>query len=179
VPAPPRRIAIVGVTGSGKSTLAALVSEATGIPWTSMDALIWEPGWRLVPAEERVRRWTALAEGECWILDALPGTGMGVLLPRAELVVALDYPRRVSLGRLLTRTVRRILSRESICNGNTESLRLALSRDSIIVWHFRSFAEKRERIAALVADPAGPRVVRLTSQRATDAWLEDLRRSLS
>lgn len=179
MPVPPRRIVLVGVTGSGKSTLAAHVSEVTGIPWTSTDALIWEPGWRMVSAEERVRRWTTLAAEERWILDSLPGTGMGILLPRAELVVALDYPRRVSLARLLARTISRIISRESICNGNTESLRQALSRDSIIAWHFRSFAEKRDRIAAMAADPGGPPVVRLTSQRATDAWLEDLRRSLS
>jgi hypothetical protein len=48
------------------------------------------------------------------------------------------------------------------------------SRESIIAWHVRSFASKRRRIAAWEADPAKPAVLRLTSTRATDAWLGSL-----
>ena len=88
---------------------------------------------------------------------------------RADVVLALDYPRWLSLLRLLRRTARRLRSGERICNGNTETLRGVVGRDSIIAWHFRSFAVVRREIAALESAPSGPPVVRLTSQRATDA----------
>ena len=49
------------------------------------------------------------------------------------------------------------------------------SRESIVVWHFRSFASKQARIRAWAAWPPGAaeKVVRLTSPRATRRWLED------
>ena len=179
MPVPPRRIVLVGVTGSGKSTLATRIAARIGAPSISMDDLFWRPGWVKVPAAERVPRYADIAAGERWVVDALPTAGRPLLLPRADVVLALDYPRWLSLLRLMRRTARRLWSGERICNGNTETLRGVVGRGSIIAWHFRSFAVVRRDIAALESAPIGPPVVRLTSQRATDAWLENLHRSLS
>lgn len=162
-----------GVTGSGKTTLAARISRVTGIPWHSVDDLTWEPGWIEVPADEQRRRVEAICAGREWILDTAYGKWLQVPLGRVELIVALDYPRWFSLQRLLRRTTARALDRRLICNGNRESLRQAFSRDSIIVWHFRSFRRKRRRIRKWCDDPAGPRVIRLTSWRQTQSWLDD------
>jgi adenylate kinase family enzyme len=175
----PERIVLVGVTGSGKSTLAARIAGIVDAPFHPMDDIFWSPGWVKVPKEQRVVSYAEIAAGERWVVDGLADASKPVLLPRAQVVLALDYPRWLSLARLLRRTARRIRSGESICNGNRETLREVLGRESIIGWHFRSFAEVRRDIAAMAADPDGPPVVRLTSQRDTDAWLEDLRRSLS
>ena len=188
------RIFIYGVTGTGKSTLAARLAGRTGIPWHSVDDLTWEPGWTEVPLDKQRQRISEICAGERWILDAAYPKWRDIPLARAQLIVALDYPRWVSLGRLLWRTLRRLIERnektysklrsaclrgmgsqvlnESFCNGNTESLRQALSRDSIVAWHFRSFAKTRARIRAWAASPPGAaEVVRLTSPRATDRWL--------
>jgi adenylate kinase family enzyme len=170
----PRRILIYGVTGSGKTTLAARLAAITGLPWHSVDELTWEPGWVEVPVEEQRRRIAAICAGEQWILDSAYGTWREIPLARAELIVGLDYPRWFSLQRLLRRTVARALDGRLICNGNRESLRQALSRDSIIWWHVTSFARKRRRIRRWSRDPAGPPVVRLTSARDTEAWLSGL-----
>lgn len=88
--------------------------------------------------------------------------------------MALDYPRLVSLGRLLRRTAARCVDRRLIGNGNTESLRNAFSRRSIVYWHFQSFSRQRARIRRRAASPAGPRVLHLTSPRQTEAWLAAL-----
>ena len=90
------------------------------------------------------------------------------------MVVARAYPRWLSLGRLVWRTLIRNLDHRPICNGNTESLRQTFSRDSIIVWHFKSFASKRAWMRAWAADPAGPEVVRFTSPAAARSWLASL-----
>jgi adenylate kinase family enzyme len=168
------RIFVYGVTGSGKTTMARQIAERTGIAWHSVDDLTWEPGWVAVSPEEQRRRIAEICAGERWILDTAYGQWREIPLARAELIVALDYPRWVSLGRLVLRTVRRAVDRNPICNGNTESWRQAFSRDSIIVWHFKSFARKRARIRAWAADSPGPAVVRLTSPRAARQWLGTL-----
>jgi len=167
---------IYGVTGSGKTALAGKVAAKTGLPWHSVDDLTWEPGWVAVPPEEQRRRIAAICAGDRWILDSAYRSGLEVPLGRADLIVALDYPRWRSLGRLVRRTVQRAIDRRQVCNGNTESFRQTFSRDSIIVWHFRSFARTRDRMRAWEVDASVPDVVRLTSPAAARRWLESLTR---
>ncbi len=165
-----------GVTGSGKTTLARQIADATSLPWHSVDDEIgWLPDWVERPRDEQRALASRIASSEAWVLDSAYGHWRDVVVARAELIVALDYPRLVSLTRLLRRTARRVVTRELACNGNKESLRQALSSDSIVAWHFRSFSRKRERIAAWQADPSAPTVVRLRSPRATAEWLATLR----
>jgi adenylate kinase family enzyme len=173
------RILVYGVTGSGKTTIASQIAERTGIRWHSVDDLTWDPGWIAVPVAEQRRRIAAICAGERWILDTAYGAWRDDVLARTELIVALDYPRWLSLSRLVRRTVRRSIDRKPICNGNTESFRQAFSRNSIIGWHFKSFARKRARMRAWAADAAGPKVVRLTSPRAARRWLDSLPASLA
>jgi adenylate kinase family enzyme len=172
----PERILVYGVTGSGKTKLAAALAERTGLPWYSVDDVIgWEPGWTEVDRTEQRRRAERICSGDRWILDTAYSHWRDVVCARVQLVVALDYPRAVSLARLIRRTGARLVTRGEVCNGNRESLRNALSRNSIIAWHFRSFARKRERIDTWANDPTAPPMVRLTSPRATRHWLASVR----
>lgn len=164
-----RRILVYGVTGSGKTTLARRIAEASGLPFVEADQLTWEPGWVPVPTEIQRGRFAAVAAQEGWVLDTAYAAWLDIVLPRAELIVALDYPRWLSFSRLLWRTVQRARDHAPVCNGNQESWRLVLSRDSILLWHFRSFARKRRRIRDWAA--RDPRTVVLRSPREAEAWL--------
>jgi adenylate kinase family enzyme/8-oxo-dGTP pyrophosphatase MutT (NUDIX family) len=166
-----RRVLVAGVTGSGKTRLAARLAQVSGLPFVEADQLTWEPGWVQVEDDEQRRRIGEVCAGESWILDHAYGKWQDLPLARAELVVGLDYPRWVSLGRLLRRTVGRAVDGKPVCNGNRESWRLALSRESIVAWHFRSFARKRRSLRAWERDPAMPRVLRLTSPRQAEELL--------
>lgn len=168
-----RRILIYGVTGSGKTTLARAIGERVGIPWHSADdELGWLPGWVERPTDEQRAIAADLAAGDAWVLDTAYSRWRDVVMPRVQLIVALDYRRSVSLRRLLRRTLRRVVRRELVCNGNRETLRRAVDRDSIIRWHFRTFSTKLAQIEEWVADPSGPPVVRLRSPAETERWLE-------
>jgi adenylate kinase family enzyme len=166
-----RRVLLHGVTGSGKTTLAARLGALTGVPWSEADAIAWQPGWVQLPPAEQRRRIAELCAGERWVLDSAYDSWSDVVLPRTELVIGLDYPRWLSLGRLLRRTATRNVRQTPVCNGNVESWARTFGRESIVRWHFHSFARKRARLLAWEADPSAPPVLRLRSPAALEAWL--------
>ncbi len=171
-----KRILVYGVCGSGKTTFAKALSERTGIPWTSVDDMAWLPGW--VTTSEAFQREQAdsICAADEWILDTAYGKWIEIPLAKADLILALDYPRWFSLQRLLRRTITRVIDKKLICNGNVESWKTTLSRDSIILWHFRSWKRKRQRIRAWAASSEGPRVIAFRNAREAEQFLTGLER---
>jgi adenylate kinase family enzyme len=170
-----QRVLVYGVTGSGKSVLARRVAARLGLPYVEVDELTWEPGWVPVADEIQRERIMAICAGERWVLDHAYGNWLDVPLARADLVVGLDLPRLVSLTRLVRRTLRRIVRRTPTCNGNVESVReIFLKSDSILLWHFKSFAGKRARIRRWAADPSFPSIVVLRSSADVERWVASL-----
>lgn len=171
---PPQRILVYGVTGSGKSTAAVRLGEVLGLPVTLADEVCWQPGWVLLPEEDQRRIFMEVTAADAWVLDTAYSSWLDLALDRVDLVVGLDYPRWLSFQRLLRRSVRRAVDRQPICNGNTESFRLLVRRDSILRWHFSSFARKRARMRAWAADPGAPEVLLLRRPRDLEAWIRSL-----
>lgn len=166
---------IYGTTGSGKSTLARRLGEITGLPVIAVDDLAWRADWTPVPKEEQRRLMTGICAAESWILDHGYGQWLDIAWTRVQLIICLDYPRWLSLGRLLRRTVVRIIRRTSVCNGNRETIGRSLARDSIIWWHFKSWSRKRSRMRAWYAaqrpGQEGPQVLLFSRQAEVDRWL--------
>lgn len=167
-----RRILVYGVCGSGKTTLARRISEKAGLKWYSVDDLTWLPNWTARPRDEQVQIFQEICAEESWILDTAYAQWIEIPLERVELIVALDYPHWVSFQRLLRRTTLRVFDRRTVCNGNVERVRNVFSRDSILLWNLKSFRRKRARIVEWAK--SDPRVLRFTSPRAVEAWLETL-----
>ena len=171
----PSRVLFYGVTGSGKSTAARAYAEATGLPEFSADDDIgWLPGWQQRTVEEQRGIAASIAAQDRWVLDSAYGAWRDVVLPRAELIVGLDYPRWLSLARLVRRTLRRALTREPVCNGNKETIARIFIQDSILRWHFRSFTRKRQVMRGLEADPRMPATILFRHPRELDGWLAQL-----
>ena len=170
----PDRVLLYGVTGSGKSTAALEIGARTGHPVTLVDELTWLPGWVPVEASRQRELIGEVVAGERWLLDSSYGDWLGFVLPRVEMVVGLDYPRWLSLSRLVRRTVSGAITGEPRCNGNVETLRNMLSRESIIRWHFQSFARKRARMRAWAASSDGPDVLLFRHPRELEAWIATL-----
>ena len=171
----PTRILVYGVTGSGKTTLAERISRATGIPWYAIDDLTWDPNWTEVPTEEQRVRVTRICDSNEWIIDSAYAKWIDLPLARVQLIVGLDYPGWLSFFRLLRRSFARALDKKPICNGNRESFSLMFSRDSILLWHWKSFRRKSDSMRrwANAAD-FEPEVMLFNSPRQTDRWLNAL-----
>lgn len=171
-----RRVLIHGVTGSGKSTAAGRLGDVLGLPTHLVDEEIgWLPGWQQREVTDQRRIAAQLAAGDRWVFDSTYSGFRDLVVARAQVMVGLDYPRRISLGRLLRRTAGRIRDRGEICNGNQETLGQVFSRDSIIVWHFRSFTRKRTQMRAWHRAEFGLPTILLRHPREFDELCEKLR----
>jgi adenylate kinase family enzyme len=168
------RILLHGATGSGKSTAAVKIGERLGIPVILADEIGWLPGWVQRDREEQHAIVSELTAGGRWVADSAWTGWTDLVVPRAELIVGLDYPRMLSLWRLVRRTARRAVSGELVCNGNRETFRQAVGRDSIIVWHFKSWKKKRRTMRAWAADPSAPPTLLFRRPRELEAWIAEL-----
>jgi adenylate kinase family enzyme len=160
----PARVWIVGPCGSGKSWLADRLAARAGVPAVHLDDLQHLPGWRQTPPDELRAKIDAATSGPAWVADGNYGTVVRELRARADLVVWLDLPFHVTFARVVSRTLRRAITRELCCNGNRESLVTAFfRRDSILLWAITTHRRTRRNLDRQVA--AIPHV-RLRTRRA-------------
>lgn len=172
----PRRLLVAGRSGSGKSTLARRIAAALDLPHVELDALHHGPGW--VPRPEFLDDVHGLAAREEWVTEFQYDAARPVLAARAELLVHLDPPFPVVLGRLVRRTVSRRLRREVLWNGNVEPpLRTVLTdRDHVVRYMVRTRHRPAEAVAEALAANPGLTSVRLRSPSAIDSFLASLAR---
>ena len=169
-----RRIVVVGVTGSGKTVLAGRLSACLAIPHVELDAIHWGPGWRPVGTGVFRARTEEALSGDAWVADGNYGKVRDIVWGRADTVVWLDHCLPVILARLARRTIRRVMMREVLWNGNRETFREQfLSRDSLFVWALKTYWKRRRLYPALFKRPeyAHLRVVRLRTAGAEPRWL--------
>jgi adenylate kinase family enzyme len=144
------RVVIIGSSCAGKTTFAVRLAEALGQPTTDLDELFWAPNWQPKPLEEFRRLAEQAASSERWVVAGNYSDVRAVLWPRATAVVWLNYGFAVVLWRAVTRTVRRVVTRELLWQGNRESFKRSfLSRESILVWVVSTFYKRRRQFQAL------------------------------
>ena len=163
---------MAGVSGSGKTTLAARIAVVTGGAATEIDSLFHGRGW--VARPEFLDDVRALIAAESWVTEWLYGSALQILAERADLLVWLDLPfSRVTLPRVIGRTVRRRVHREQLWNGHIEApLRTFFTdREHIVRWAIATRKKYRERVPLLELQYPELVVVRLRSQSEVDRWL--------
>lgn len=172
-----RRIVIIGTTCAGKTTLARALGEKMGVPHVELDALHWGPDWTPVPVDVFRSAVADALSGEAWTTDGNYSKTRDIVWGRADTLVWLDYALPIIMGRLLTRTLRRVVTRETLWNDNRETWRGAFfSRDSLFIFAITSHARRRRNTPRHLEEPAYQHlnVIRLRSPRATQRWLTDI-----
>lgn len=154
------RIVVLGCAGSGKTTLARRLSECTGAPVISLDA-IWQPQW----TEDDVPNFRALMKqahaGEAWISDGNFATAtFDIRLPRATLVVWLDRSRLFCAWRAITRVF------QPGCEHRIGGLAKVLR----FIWNFHRINRPLIDTQRIANGPSVP-VCRLSNHREIDAFL--------
>lgn len=166
-----QRIVVAGTSGTGKTTVARAIGSALDLPVTELDALFHGPGWEPLPTF--LDDVCALVASDRWVTEWQYPAARPLLAARAEVLVWLDLPFRVTLRRLVLRTVRRRLRREELWNGNVEApLWTVLTDDDHIVrWAWQTRHMLEEIVPQAQRENPHLDVVRLRTQREVDAWL--------
>lgn len=145
----PRRWWFVGSSGSGKTTYARHLAAQLGVPHIEMDALFHQADW--TPAEAAAFRASidAAAAVDGWTMDGNYSAVRDLSFHRAEVMVALDFPRSLVMRQLIPRTLHRVVTQQELWNGNTESWSNLWRWDptrSVIRWSWTRHAAVKERI---------------------------------
>jgi len=171
-----RRVVVVGTSGTGKTTVASRIAAAIGASHVELDSLHWEPGWKEASVDLFRSRAAEATSGEKWVADGNYRAVRDILWGRADTVVWLDYPLRVAFWRVVRRTVRRILTREELWNGNREGLSALVGPDSMPLWVLKTHRIRRREYPELFASPeyGHLKVIRHGSNDETERWLAGL-----
>lgn len=160
------------MSGSGKTTLAGRISALAQLPHTEIDSLHHGPGW--MPRADFEADVRALASSDRWVAEWQYRQVRQLLAGRADLLVWLDLPFvRITLPRLLWRTVRRRWRREVLWNGNVEPPLWTVLRDREHVVRYAITGRRTHhlKIPALAVERPDLPIVRLRSPAEVERWL--------
>jgi adenylate kinase family enzyme len=168
------RVSVVGNSGAGKTTIGRQLAAALGVPFIELDSIFHLPGWQELPPEEFRSAVANRVAGDAWVTDGNYTTVREIVWQRADTVVWLDLPRSVIMRQVVRRTLRRVITREELWNGNREPFGNLWRLDptkSIIRWAWTQHRKYHDRFAAAMVDPAWAhlRFVRVGSRREVDA----------
>jgi adenylate kinase family enzyme len=166
-----RKVAVISsASGNGKTTLGRKLATALDVPFVELDALVHGPDWTETPDDELRGLVEPVLAGDGWVIDGGYRGKLGTLvLDAADTVVWLDLPLHVWLPRLLRRSVRRIVRREELWNGNRETFREAFwGRDALVPFALRQHFRRRR---GYPVELAGLPVVRLRSTAEVEQFL--------
>lgn len=146
------RIAVIGPPGSGKSTLSRRLGERLDVPVTHLDCLYWNPCWVETPRPAFADKVRDAVSGDRWVLDGNYGSTQHIVLPAADTIVFLDFPRAICAWRVVARYLaHRGRSRPDMNPGCPEQLNFEFIE---YIWTFHEHARPRiiSRLAQRRAD---------------------------
>jgi adenylate kinase family enzyme len=176
---PYQHIVVIGSTGAGKSTLAKALAKIIGGDFIELDALHWEPNWTEAAPEVFQERIETAISSEVWVVAGNYQSVRDIVWKRADAILWLDYPFHLVFWRMITRTIRRAVTREQLWNGNRENFwdHLKLWSDqSLVHWLFKTYWMRKREYPMLFALPQNAHltVIRFTHPAPAEKWLRGL-----
>lgn len=172
------KVIVVGTSGSGKSTLAKRISKKIGTNHIELDSIYNQSNWKPIETSEFIKIVEQRTTSTSWVACGNYFSRLGLeFWKKADLVIWLDYPFYVVLGRLLRRSFKRGLTREHLWNGNRESLRKNfLSKDSVVLHMIKTWRKQKVRYEPIFSNSTIENVslVRLRNDRELENFLREL-----
>lgn len=173
-----QRVAIVGDSCSGKTTLGENLAERMTCPFIELDALYWKPGWR--PSEIPPFRMLVdeATQAHSWVLAGNYDSVRDITWSRADTIIWLDFPLRVTLPRIVARSYRRWHDGELLWGTNRErffsQFMLWDKSKSLLAWNLHHRAPLRRRYEQAERNPANQHLMfyRFSSPSELRNWLK-------
>lgn len=175
---PLKRIHIVGSSGTGKSTLSKRLSEILAIPHIELDAIHHLPNWEPIPRAEFAEIVDEKTDADAWIVDGNYRRLRPIIWSKATHLIWLDFSFPFVMYRCVRRTVKRVVTKEELFNGNRETFRNAFLSGDSVIWYtlHNHFGRRRQYRAVFESDEHhGMNLIRLRSQAEVDQFLRTVR----
>lgn len=143
-----KKIIVIGVTGSGKTTFAGKLAKKLGCQHISLDELFWLADWNMTPDKEFFEKIDQATESESWVLDGNYGRTNHISWPKADTIIWIDLPFWLTFYQNLSRSIYRAVTGVELWKGtgNRESFLRMFSKDSIVLWLFKTYKPHKKRI---------------------------------
>ncbi|WP_408098371.1 adenylate kinase [Peredibacter sp. HCB2-198] len=176
-----KKIIVVGTTASGKSTLARKISQILDIPHVQLDVLFWGPNWTESSDELFFAKIQTAVQGDSWVVDGNYSRGNHLTWPHADTVIWIDLPFWLNFYQSSSRAFIRALTKEELWpgTGNYETFRMLFSKDSILLWFFKTYKSNRKKYLQIMGDPKHGHIkfIHLRSRSEIEKLIGDLQRN--
>ena len=139
------RIVIVGTCGCGKTTLGKALSKKLNIPFVDLDDLVWDQNWVMREHADFEARLEKELQKEAFIFAGNHTRIKERIWSFADYVIWLDFPLPLLIYRVIKRSIRQIVCKERLCNGNLETWGRLLGKNSIVIWTLKSYFRRRRK----------------------------------
>lgn len=162
------RLIIIGCSCSGKTTLGRTLGQEMGLKHIDLDDLHWLPNWQPETIDNlRTKISNAISGVDDWVITGAYSRTWDITMPKATHVIYIDLPLYIILYRFFTRTWRRLIKKEKCCGDNLERWGAVFSKDSLLLWIFKTYEKKKQQYEDLLKSPYNKQTkfLRLTSRK--------------
>lgn len=164
-----RRWLIVGPSGAGKSTLSRRLAELLALPIVHLDRHYWHADWVPTPTDEWERVVDDLSAAEAWVMDGNYSGTISRRLPRADIVVLLDFHPLLCAARVIKRYFG-APRRPDIPDDVTDKI-----WDLEFFWYILSYRwRSRPKVLRRIARHPHVELVHLRNDREVESFVESL-----
>ena len=171
------KINVIGTTGSGKSTFSKALAKQLDYPYIEMDLLFWKANWEESTNDEFFSKIREATSTDNWVLDGNYTRSNDIKWENADTIIWIDYSYTRTFLQIFKRTIKRMISQQELWpdTGNKETFRKSfLSKDSILIWFFKSHKKNKLRYATLIKSPKLKHInfVRLQSPKEAQLFIK-------
>ncbi len=165
-----KKVLIIGSNGAGKSTFSYALAEKTGLPLIHLDQIYWHGNWQVTPYDEFLSTVNNEIQKEEWIIEGNNIRSFDQRLPYADTVFWFEFPPIVCIFNILKREWKyRNKARPDMPEGCISRVDFKFLK---YAWSFNK--KNRQRITEMLENAANVNVIRFTTRRQVNKYLNTL-----
>ena len=165
------KINVVGISGSGKSTFSKKIADKLHHPYIELDSIYWKSDWKPNP-NFLIDLDSSLSTNSSYVLDGNYASSDYLKWKNIDIVIWLDYSFHLSFYRCLIRTIKRLITKESLWGSNKETLSNILGKNSILYFMVTHYHKNKKKFLLDMKNKSDIKFIRLRSPKEAENLLQ-------